>query len=55
MVISTRDERDERDITQEKLTNTEEMAKKLKTLAKKDDLRIGYVDICMPVPFKQVQ
>lgn len=55
MVILTRDERDERDITQTKLTSTEEMADKLETLAKTDDPRIGYVDICMPFPFEQVQ
>lgn len=53
MVILTRDERDERDITQTKLTSTEEMADKLETLAKTDDPRIGYVDICMPFPFEQ--
>lgn len=54
-MISTRNANDTGDLTKMKFLNTNEMAEELKTLARTNDPRIGYIDVCMPVPFQQVQ
>lgn len=53
LVISTRNANDTSDLTKMKFLNTNEMAEELKTLARTNDPRIGYIDVCMPVPFQQ--
>lgn len=49
-----RDKNDKEDLDQIQFSNTEEMAKQLKTLAQTQDPDKRYVDIFMQLPFKQV-
>lgn len=53
LMISVRDKNDEKDIERIQFSTTEEMANKLKTLAKTKDPKINYVDIFLQVPFQQ--
>lgn len=55
LMISVRDKNDEKDIERIQFSTTEEMANKLKTLAKTKDPKINYVDIFLQVPFQQVR
>lgn len=54
-MISVLDKNDEKDIERIQFSTTEEMANKLKTLAKTKDPKINYVDIFLQVPFQQVR
>lgn len=49
-----RDKNDKEDLERIQFINIEEMAKKLKSLAKTQDPDKRYVDIFMQLPFKQV-